>query len=240
MDRIEQFRILKEIQSLQLTKNQLLTEIEAENQRIEKLKAEMSRKLVRSEQIQSKLKEISLEATKLENELVKTQQSIETKGTQASELTTEQQIAVHQKDIENLESQLMSLESSLFKQLEIEEKLMIELEELEEFLGGIDEGIAEVQKIVTDNVHAREKEIDDIKNRYKNLKSQLSDEFVRAIEKLLKQKHSKSMFTILNNQNCEYCGMEVNRVELSEIDIKLAIKHCSGCKRLILPHSAYA
>lgn len=235
MDKIEQFRILKEIFSLKETKKQLLKDIDEENSRVTKLRDRKQDSLDNLNDLTEQLKQSKSELLNIENETNQLASMKERKSQQLDNLSDEAQISSMQNELNNIEEKLNFLEEKGLVLLEGIDGLEEEITKINEFLNGIDETIKEIQaevKFVEDNMN---KEIEILKDRFLNLKSQLTAEFISVFEKINKRDFPKSSFTRLNNLACEYCGMLTERSLLVEIDSNLRPTTCKGCGRLILP-----
>lgn len=235
MDKVEQFRILKEIFSLKSIKNQALADIEEQWKRVEKIKACKLSKIDELSESNQEFKQLRASATDLENQLEQQSSLLERKNEQKNQVTNEAQLSSTNKEIEALSEQVSFLEENVLILLENIEALEAEIKEFEEFISGVDETIEEISKEVQDFESTKNDEIEVLKKRFLSLKDQLTGDFQAIFKKLNQKEFKKSTFTRLKDISCEFCGLSIERPQLKEIDINLCLVICKGCGRLILP-----
>jgi predicted nucleic acid-binding Zn-ribbon protein len=236
MNKVEQFRILKEIFSLKELKKQALADIADESTRITKLEDQkLERVSLVQELKESKLK-LKNQQGDLELKLDKDSSMLEKKSNQINTLTTQAQIQKMQLEISSLKASIEKREEEIFSVMEGVEEIDDNDAEAKEFLQGIEETISEITQEVNIYNKKKEQEVDNFKIRFLSLKDQLSSEFLDVFRRLNQKDFFKSTFTRINESSCEFCGLSIARPVLARIDTNHDIVTCTGCGRLILPH----
>lgn len=235
MDKVDQFRVLKEIFSLKSMKNQALADIDEEWKRVEKIKHKKRQKIDELTSANLEYKELKASSTLLENQLEKQNSLLEKKKEQKNQVTNETQLNSIENEIQALTEQVSFLEENVLIVLENLESMEAEIKEHEDFINGVDETIEEIANEVKDFENKKNKEVENFKKRFLSLKDQLTGDFQATFKRLNQKEFKTSTFTRLNDISCEFCGLSIERPQLKEIDINMSLVTCKGCGRLILP-----
>lgn len=234
----EDYKILKEIASLdqQITKNnELLAIEEARVDKVQLLRDKRQDELTEQSQL---LKNTKTQMQETENKIAHEQQPLIRSKENLSSLVDPKEIDALTKQIETKEALVDELENQGLELLDHIESLEDSIKKAETFLTGSLETIAEIkQEIIENNKPIIEKTQIAIE-RTDQLFTELPEDVVSKVKKLINKKLKFGPFTIINKNSCNVCGFEVDKVKYNQIEVKYEFKTCSTCMRVFIPLSA--
>lgn len=235
----EAFKIAKEINSLTLQKTQILETILEEEKRVEFIK---SNRADRSEELdvnENKLKELKFKIQKTENEISNFQRQLEKDKIALNSVTSNQQLESLKKAIAHSHESLDGLENKGLELIEEQENVELEIQEAQLFLKGSLESLNEIKQEVQSFKAEKEKEIILLENRIKLLLDELPPLFQERILSVIAKNIPKSSFTRIKDGHCEFCRFSLSKIDISNIEDKLALKTCGQCNRIFMPQQAF-
>jgi len=237
----ESFKILKEINSLSMRRNELL-EIELkEKKRIVFIQNNRNDREELLAELEDKLKANKSELTQTENQINTLSQKIEKDSTNLESLVDETSINSLHKQINEMKEKLDSNEELGLELLDSIEETEKEIIECKDFLKGSLETLTEIKSEVEQTIAHNQKEIDSLIKRESLLKEELPIKFKSKIELILKKNIQISSFTRIKSESCEFCRFNLSKMDIISIEDNLNIKSCQGCSRIFLPiQSAYS
>lgn len=163
--------------------------------------------------------------SKLESNLEKTKKHLEL-------ATNEQQIKACEKELDTLTTEISSTEEKVFSAMELEEQHQDMIKQKGEEKQGLETGLLEIEKEVTDDIASEGKILEGYQERVEGLESQLPASILSTYQNLTKT--FAIPFTIINNGNCTECGMSVPANVEQQVNTCKALEFCSSCGRLFL------
>lgn len=237
---IENFRILKEIQSHLTTISSLLQETESQKQRKSKLENSINERKDEQIELNSKLNKIINQINDNEFRLEQLQSRIDKLKNQRSNESEFTIIEKLNSEIEACEMAIQNLEEIILKNLENEEQIRTQLDELAQYFTNIEKTKGEIFQDVEELINIAAKKKDQLMLRLKTLHENLPDDFQSAIQ-IVKSKGLYQKFDILTSlkeNNCGRCGLGITRSEADLIEKDKKLKRCSGCFRIFLPYGS--
>jgi len=234
----ENFKILKEINSLTTSSSEKNDLVAKENKRLQFIEDNRTQRQAEMTEAEQALESFKKEMLRIENEISTLSSKIEKDKNNLLSLIEDASIASMDKQILDLESKKNNWEEDLFELLEKAEEEEKKITEAESFLKGSLRSLTEIKKEVTLKNSEYQKEIDTLTNRLKVLKESLPPQFQTKLEQVFKNKIQISSFTRIKSNSCEFCRRDISRMEETEIEQKLALKTCQGCGRLFIPAAA--
>lgn len=233
----EDYRVMKEINSLYLENLELEKKILSENSRIDKLN------ILRSEaqqQISSYTETLKTEKANFqtsENDIAKLQQSLDNNRGHLACAIIEQEIKSLESQITTSESKLDEAENSGLELMESIETLEESIESREGFLVGSLETLGELSGEVLEITKPFINKAEQNTNRLCLLEKSLPTVTLDKYLKLLSKKLKYGPLASIDVNQCSICkyGLAVTDIEL--IEKKLALRSCAGCSRIFVPRS---
>ena len=230
---VNDFPIIKEIQSLcsqkldieKTTKSELLRVI-----KVKELKDENTQTQVK---VDSELLEKNIQVKHLENEIIKKSQTLTRKKEQLLMATSDKQLESFKNEISNLSQTIDSLEVEALEMLELIDPLHEKQKELIDFFNNIDDSIQEIEQTVMSETTNLKSQVDVLKDRIELLIQELSPVAQSKIKHIMKSELIPFL-TILKNQSCANCGMNMPSENMTHILNMTKLISCSGCSRLII------
>lgn len=236
----EFFKIIKEINSLEIKINAL-----------DNLKGDDKKRMLRLHEHKSNRLEDLKSSTETANKLEKRNREIEyriedinkellTISAQLNSVFEEKlQKRLHEKQI-TLKNEIERLEEEAFEILEKLEDVNQEISDAQGFLNGIDETIDEILVEVQSDLMFKDKDINQIKDRINQIESELSDDFKKKYKNLKEKAPKNTPLTFLKQSRCGHCSFQVAAKLAEEIENLKILSSCQMCKRILMPeHSSY-
>jgi predicted nucleic acid-binding Zn-ribbon protein len=234
----ENFKILKEINSLTIKSREINDLVTKENKRLQFIEDNRAERQDEMAQAEIALENFKKEMLKLENEISTLSNKIDKDKSNRLSLVEDASISSMDKQILDLETKKVKFEESLFEHLENAEEEEKKIAEAQNFLEGSLRSLTEIKKEVLITTGEHQKEIDILSNRLTLLKEGLPAQFQNKLEQVFKNKIQISSFTRIKSNSCEFCRRDISRMEETEVEQKLALKTCQGCGRIFIPAAA--
>ncbi len=234
----ENFKILKEINSLTTKVNEINDLVSKESKRLRFIEGNRIDRQDEMTLAQKNLDHYKKDMTKIENEISTLSAKIDKDKESLQGLSEESSITSMEKQIAELETKRIKLEDEIFVILEKAEAEEQNIKEAQSFLEGSLRSLNEIKKDVNAKNEGYQKELDSLLNRVGLLKESLPIQFQTKLEQVLSKKVQISSFTRIKSNTCEFCKRDISRMEETEIEQKLALKTCQGCGRIFIPAAA--
>ncbi|MGE3611492.1 MAG: hypothetical protein AB7I27_18010 [Bacteriovoracaceae bacterium] len=140
--------------------------------------------------------------------------------------------------IKKFAEEASQLEDLGFSLLEQSESNQIEIKDKKLFLDGIEKTISEIKSEAESEIAKELKEIENIDLRVKLLENELPDDFKQILHKVQKKNLAHGPFTRIEAGSCYFCRYKISRLEESEIDMQKGMKTCPQCGRIFLPYGS--
>lgn len=234
----EQFKILKEINSLLLKIKEIDLNIESENSRVTKIinlrEEKKSHHLKLQDELVAIQKDIDLNEKKLK-EIAKIKETSEKSSHLIKNESEAEKFSLQQK---KLNDDISSAEDLIFSLLQRFDDIQNEISETALFLEGSLITLNDIKKEVLEINEPLLKEIEKLKVRIEYLKGELSQNFKTKLESTLNKNLKNSPFTRIISSYCEHCKLLVSKIDEEAIERNLSLKSCSGCSRIFIPREA--
>jgi len=229
----EQFRLLRELQSLKLAADEHQKLILGHQGRVALLEKNRHQRQDQLQQDQSQLEQIKTELAQKEQLLNQQSDRLTRSKKQMNLVTSEHELKTREHEVEVLTPLVESLETNVFELMEKIESLTEQINEGENYLAGSLHSLKEISQEVEQDISKENQAISNLAQRMEALFSELPENIQSKIKRIWDKK-AVALTTVEKNA-CRYCGLSVNRTELDEIDRALTYKFCSSCGRLFLP-----
>lgn len=206
---LENFRLLREINSLKL-----------DNSKREKLILDE----------ESRLKSLNSKKSKAQTELRVFQSDFIAAKDRLNQIDDQLKAHLNEQTKSKLENEGMIL-------LEKIDLLQSEIKDKETFLVGIEKTFLEIKSEVDSFVTSEQLSITQNLHRIENLMSLLPSEVQVKLKILVDKKMHLGPFTTNQNGKCQMCLRSISKIDESEIDVKLSFMTCLSCGRIFLPYN---
>ena len=231
----EQFKILKEIESLHQDNFGYQDEIDGQNLRIKKLNKQKENSKEKRIELEKELKSNQQQLTQDENTLAGYDKKLEKDKSQIGQLIDAHQIESMQKEISNLVESKEATEARVMDSMEKIESLESEHQQVCSFLAGIDSGIQEVSEDANEHIAPLLDKIEKNKKRISTYQNELDADIFKRYMKVHLSKGKLKSLSYLVSSCCQVCQMQLSKIEESEVSVSLKLKTCSGCGRILIP-----
>ncbi len=235
---IENFKIIKEIDSLDRNIKTFIDLIENQNKRILSINNKINDKNEKIDKLNKELKSISSELTSSENELSSTQQKLEIKVSQKGQVFTDSQIQALDKEIKLYEEKIDSLEETVFSFMEKKESIEENIKDSHTFIKGASNSLIEIQKEVDIEIEQLTKKKTNTQLRVDTLLKQLPEGYQSKIKGMLDKDFRSTIVATIVDRSCNYCRASLPTQFISDVEDKHILKTCSACKRVFIPSSS--
>jgi predicted nucleic acid-binding Zn-ribbon protein len=235
---IENFKVIKEIDSLDRQKKDINLKAQNQSDRIISINQKITDKEDDLASLKADLKEITSSLMKMENELSNLQQKIEIKISQKGQVFTETQINSLDKEIESYQKNLITTEELVFKKMEIKESFEEEIKDCLTFIQGATKSSKEVQIEVEGICLELNQKKQIIDERIENLIATIPENFKTKVKLLLVKNFRSTILTTIKDKACNYCRCSIASGLINEIEDKYNLKSCTGCKRIFIPSAS--
>ncbi len=236
---LEHLEDLRECQSLDLIIKKHLDCIDAQNQRVVKMK---KNRAVRSQELtenKEKLAVLKADIGELEKKVHTISDHIEKAQSRLPMMTTTQQIEATEKEIATLSPQKEILEDQLLEYMETAEDIEQQVCDADSFLKGSLRSLDEIQIESNDITTKENREIANYQKRIDLLLENIPQQFKDAFLSLNKKYRFCSPVTMVTNGSCAGCYLGISKQQQVEIEKAVTIHFCNGCGRLLLPEKLF-
>lgn len=228
--------------------NALFTEIDQITQKIHSLHLEVNQQdkrlidfNIKIEQAKSKSHDLKAQkkskqenAQRLENELAVKQGHLEKAQAQIETAVNQTECDALEKQIATLLPQVEQLTASVLEFMEQIELLEEEIKNIDNFLNGATQGLAEIES----DVKSEKSQLNEQIIQYQSLREDelmiaLSPSHKNEVKNSLAKFADKSPFAQLNGKNCRICGAQADSFQSKEIENGRDIQFCNGCERIL-------
>lgn len=230
---VNHMQILKEIQSLSQEADSLRSQIQSEQSRVDKIKALKQQNIENQESLFDQIKSISAQIQKSENELEKNESQLNSKTKQLELVTNEKQLQSIENEIKHFNEVIPDIEMQVLELYEQNETLGQEKAELDCFFQNIDQTIKDIELEALSKVNDYNQKIEIIDERIKHLEDELPSVCTQKLSTARKRKLNPFL-SIIRNNSCQICGIEVSSQELTQIQNLAILAQCQGCSRLLI------
>jgi predicted nucleic acid-binding Zn-ribbon protein len=234
----EDFKILKELNSLNQAISKLQITIQDELSRIDKIQHQRDKRQIELDLTHDKLKANIRSIQESEAQISHFSKLHSSALQKSNTLVTEHEISSLQTQIDNAKVQIDHFENKGLELLDVISNDEEIIKNAKTFLAGSLESINEIESEINQSNH---KILDDIKtkkSRISLLTSSLPTAIITKFEYLTSKGSPLGPLTqITDSNNCEACGYLLHKSLVSAIEIKNAFHTCSGCERIIIPQN---
>ena len=235
----ESFKILIEINSLTINKEEFQLKVDAQLGRIQTVDSNREARTNQKLSDKNLLKETNSTLNLAENEISHLQLKLIKDKKNLTLISTEQTLKNMEKQIADLEEKISNLEESGLEEIEKIEVLEEKISLADEFLEGSLESLNEIKAEVKIANIENQASIDKLIKRIKLLVQELPDDFSHRYFKTLESKIKGSVFARIKNEACEYCRSGLSKMEVQKIEDQLNLKTCQSCGRIFIPQAAF-
>lgn len=235
---IENFKVIKEIDSLDRDKKQLLDQINTQLLRLSSIKLRISDKEEEQAELISNSKLMAKNLTKLENELSALQQKLENKTAQKGQVFTDLQIKALDKEIVTYSENIIICEDQLFECMESKESIDEKIEDSKNFITGATKSLIDIKNEVDQTNSKLNSKIQILNQRTDNLISTIPEDFKIKVLSLLDKNIKSTILTTIKDRACNYCRTSLATQFISEVEDKHSLKTCVACKRIFIPSAS--
>jgi predicted nucleic acid-binding Zn-ribbon protein len=235
----ENYRILKEINSLNNSVLSLEKTIESELNRISKIEAMRVKRFELQEKSSLNLKEQRQKLSKVEERIAYFDNLINKGKEQLNQLFSESEVAALNNQVENAKSEMDDFEMQGLEIIEKIDELNQEIKDCTTFLEGSLESIAEIETEINESNKDVYQEIKNKKIRKESCFEQLPPGVVKKLKYLLDKGLSVAPLSQITDHNCcEMCGYLVPMAILAAVEKQSKFMCCPSCERILIPQSS--
>jgi predicted nucleic acid-binding Zn-ribbon protein len=234
---IEQFRILREINSLHIELNKNKDLITEQNNRVTSLEKRIQDSSQNEKELELNLKKLRREVQQLENNIQEVQVQLDQSESHINEVTSQEQEVALKNQIKNFKADLANMEDDCLEKIQEQEEVESDLSDEKEFQIGAEGSLKEISNEVNEKVEELENDNKNLKSRIKLLIEDLLTNSQAKIKKLLNKNLPNGNLAYIKNMSCEACGLGMSHVDEQDVEERHQIKSCSGCGRIFLPRS---
>lgn len=234
----ENFKILKEIASLESLSSQLQEAMDKENSRILFVTDQRNSRLAYLQELTSKKEALENEFSELEeksdknlNELNRLESNLNNATTVKEQTALESQIEAKK----SLQLQFEARSNEVIDQIDECEK---QLDEAQEFEKGSLDSLNSLKQEVAEIVGQKQQEKDRLSHRIDLLLDEIPENFKASYKKVAAKKLKYGPFSSLKNLQCNVCGFKVSRTLEVDVEENFKLKTCPSCSRIFIPAQA--
>lgn len=236
----EFFKIIKEINSLELKAKSVETLKVEDKKRMDRLYEHKENRQEDLNTYISELNNFEKRNREIDYRVQDIQKSLEDILFQKNSVFEEQLQRKLEENEKILIDEKDTIENEAFDNLEKIEELDQEIKNAQNFLRGIDETIDEILNEVKTDLGAKNLNIEKINERIDEILNDLSEEFKNKYLKLKDKAPLNSPLSILNENRCSQCGFQVPAQAALDIENLKLLDQCQMCYRILIPsHSSY-
>jgi len=235
----ESFKILKEINSLTINKEEIQLKINAQLGRVQFVNTNRETRNVQKLNDQNLLKETNSNLNLIENEISHLQIKLTKDKENLAMISTEQTLKNMEKQIADTEIKLGILEEKGIEELDKLEVIEERISAADEFLAGSLESLKDIEAEVETTNSEHQISLNKLTKRIDLLIEELPTEFSYRYTKTLDSNIKGSIFARIKNDACEYCRSGLSKVEIQKVEDQLSLKNCASCGRIFIPQAAF-
>ena len=229
----EVIELLKSMQRHLMAVRHLEHEIAETPKRIAALDADTEAQKTAVARAEERLKEETLNSSRLEGELKDTQEAHSDKQVQTLSVKTNEQLWAIQKEIKFLEDKISDTEMKIIESMEALDTRSSELEDAKKrFAVHSSENqqrIGELRK----NLEQMEKDIVEEKAVYEEITPQIPNKYTRLLARIQASKSDGVAMSEVQDGTCVACHFRVRPQVFLEIRTGQAIHQCTNCSRIL-------
>lgn len=234
----EGFKILKEINSLNIKKNELQAKIAIELERIDKIQHTRSKRKEDLEVNEDKSHKLKVQLLEIDKKSEKLDQLISNSQQKINNSFEEKELNALNQQIDNAQIELDKIQEEGLELLEKKEALDEEITNAKSFLKGSLETIEEIRAEVNQENDNLFSELDQIEIRLNLLHEQIPLKASERIRSLIaKNKKLAPLAHISSTKNCDICGYLIPHATEQAVEKELKLTSCPGCTRILIPQS---
>lgn len=236
---LNDYQILKEIQSLHSEISHHQGIIDAQNKRIIKIKELKSENLENKEKNDAAILAINSRISSLELMLTKQDSTLKHKQSQIMTMDNEKQLKFLEDEIVMLKLDQSNIEEALLIAYGEFEELQKNNEDFLTFFQNIDESILEISNDASEISLKSLTQVNIIEERIIGLKTEIPIQLSDKIDRLISKKVTPFL-SPMKNQSCSLCGMSVPSQTYAQIIQFVKVENCGGCARIMLPEITWS
>lgn len=234
----EDYRILKEINSLNNDRKNSQDLIDSQLHRVKEIERQRTIRTTKKQSTEDELSECRSSLNLIENKMAQIGPLLNQSKSNIANVFSQLEIDSLQAQIGRHKSELDKHETSGLELMEKIEELEIEIQNADTFLAGSLEAIEEISADVIAENQPTIKRIENLENRinllYEDLPKKISDTIMGLIQQNLKH----GPFTSLAGNQCKLCGFTVPMIKVEDIENRLSFNQCRGCRRVYIPETS--
>lgn len=234
---LDQFRILRELESHYQQISSLNNDLHEEEKRIPFIINQEKNKIKRQEELKEELAKLRDDVQIAEKKVIE-QESRISKLEQSDQIISQEQLDKAALEKETLSAVIEIQQDIAISKLMDIDQLENESENIKGFLSGVEQTKinleAEIEvnrKTITEKIAYFEKRID---NLFHQLPARAQSSF-----KILQTKYPGNTLSYIENDTCKKCHMSVNSSIEEEVESKNNFAQCTNCQRIFLPYRIF-
>ncbi len=228
----KQLLSLVDLQKIDLEIIDLNNKLSAEEEELERLKAELEPKLKEFEAKKEKLNERELETKKNDTELKEKEEHLKTLQQQLYNVKNAKELNAIDTEISTVKKQISELEDLNIKALEELDTLKKEIEEEEKIISEQEKNVKELEEKIAEEKKGFEAEADKLRAKREAIAETIDDELLRDYEFIAKNKDGVGIVAVKNGV-CSGCYMTIPPQTVNDIRKGFKIHHCQFCSRIL-------
>lgn len=230
---VNHLQILKEIQSLSQESQKYHSQINSEQERVHKIHLLKKTNTEKQTQLNEHEQFLQTQILAFEQDLEKNESLLKNKENQLELVTNEKQLQSIESEIKHLKDKIPEIEIQILELYEKNEQTSQELKDLATFFKNIDNTINEIENEVQTSTQDYNQKIDILSERIQNLEGELPSICTQKLANARKR-DINPFLSIISNNSCQICGLEVSSQELTQIQNLATLAQCQGCSRLLI------
>ena len=234
----EAFKILKEINSLNLNLIKFKKTIQAELQRIDRIDNSREERTTEQANLQVQLKTCKKNLLDVDKKSEYFDDIIKASKGKIPTTFDERELNALNSQISNAENEVDQLQDQGLTLLDEVDTLENKIADATSFLAGSLETKLEIEKEINLENDDILKEMTIINERLDILHTQIPTKASERILKLIKDKPKVSPLAHISpTRNCDICGYLIPQVTERAVEVDLKLSSCPGCTRILIPQS---
>jgi len=235
---IQDYSILREVQSLDNALKTHMDSITSENARGAQIVKMREKRLLESSDSKQQISDLKDRIAALEKELF----TIEAKSKQAQvnlgSASSASQMESLEKQIEEARHRCDELENQILELMSSVDDIQEKVDQDNEFLAGSLVTLKKVQEEILQTTGSEQKEVELFEKQIMNLLASLPDQLVRAFEIARKKHRFNNPITKIKGSACMMCRFILDPQTSSRVELCQSTEFCGQCDRLIAPLEA--
>lgn len=236
MFKLDNFKDLLEIQSLENHRKNLQQKVDQEDQRLSHIRKEREKKetLIQSHTYQ--IQSLKKEHLELETSLFEIEKKLQKAKEQYSMIKSSQEEAALEKVIRELETHVDEISEKVLERLEKNDSHEQEIQEMKNFLEGSNDTLNELKEVIKTETAPLIKQMEGYEERILALMNNLPTQMKSLFEQA-KKKHinSSALAYIRDNGSCEQCRYHLDQTTKNDVELMKTLNTCPSCGRILIP-----